>query len=89
MADERQQAVSDPTAVNIDLHAALREIARALKAGSRTHHREEWRQHDPAWHVDRALKHLEAWEQGDNSEEHLVNACTRLLFAVQLDQEGR
>ena len=86
MADERQTVTSgDPTATAVDLRAALREVAKTLREGSRK--RDEWKNHDAAYHADRALKHIEQWEAGDDSEPHLSHAATRLLMALQLDQE--
>jgi|SRR5580704_15559918 hypothetical protein len=105
MAESRQQAtVTDSTVTAVDLRAALREIASVLKAGYRKREEwrtqfayaialgltpEEWRTHDSAYHVGRALKHLTAWEDGDDSEPHLSHAATRLLMALQLDAEQR
>ena len=88
MAEARQTVTtSDPTVIAVDLRAALREIAKTLRGGCRT--RDSWRDHDAAYHADRALKHIEQWEAGDDSEPHLSHAATRLLMALQLDQEGQ
>jgi hypothetical protein len=84
MAEERQQPVTDST-TNIDLRAALREIAKTLREGCRT--RDSWRDHDAAYHADRAIKHLEIWESGDDTEPHLAHAATALLMALQLESE--
>jgi len=83
--DDTQTKTEDPTLTATNLRLALREIASVLKAGCRK--REDWRSHDAAWHADRAIKHIERWESGDDSEPHLSHAATRLLMALQLDQE--
>jgi hypothetical protein len=88
MADEREQAVSDST-IAVDLRAALRAVAGALKAGALTHSREEWREHDAEFHIGRALDHLHKHEDGDDEEPHASHAAVRILFALQLEEEGK
>ncbi len=68
MAKDRQQvSASDPTVTSEDFRAALGAVARVFNRG-RLSHRESWRAHDQAYHCDRAIKHLEKWESGDDSE---------------------
>ncbi len=89
MAEERQTVTTtDPTVTAIDLRRALAAVAGVLKAGERTHHREEWRTHDAAFHIGRALDHLHKYEDGDDEEPHISHAAVRILFALQLDEEG-
>lgn len=78
---------SDPTVTDVNLRRALAAIAEVLRQGARTHRADSWREHDPAFHADRAIRHIEKWESGDDSEPHLAHAATRLLMALQLDQE--
>lgn len=85
--EDRQPAAADSTLVTIDLRAALAAVALVLKLGQRTHAADDWKNHDSAWHCDRALKHLHAFEDGDDDEPHLSHACVRLLFALQLESE--
>jgi hypothetical protein len=66
------------------LRGALRAVAGVLRHGEKTHTDDDWRQHDVLEHVAKAENHTRAWRYGDRTENHLANACTRLLFALEL-----
>lgn len=79
------QAEFGTTETSIDFRPALTKTASAIRA--HRERREDFRAHDSSWHVDTALKNLEAWEMGDDAA--LSSAAAHVLYALQLDQEQK
>lgn len=63
-------------------------ITSALASG-RYPHGETWREADSVDHVEHAFGHLKRWLAGDQSEDHLGHALTRLLMGQENVCAGR
>ena len=78
----------DTTTTPENFRAALSRIAAVIRLG-RYSHRGNWREHSQAYHADHAAAHIERWLAGDESEPHLAHAATRIMFALQIEEEER
>lgn len=68
---------------------ALEAISWLMVEGSRTHREGEWREHAPQFHIGRAVEHLRLWGEGDQRQDHILHAATRLLMALsQRETQG-
>ncbi|HJU11574.1 MAG TPA: dATP/dGTP diphosphohydrolase domain-containing protein [Candidatus Binataceae bacterium] len=67
---------------------ALEVIACVMRDGVYTHSDNEWLQRSPEYHVTRAAEHLRLLEDGEQLEDHLAHAATRLLMALTLREIG-
>jgi len=68
------------------LQRALCAVARVMERGRRNHPDDDGFNQTPAFHIERARKHLEALDAldaGDRDEDHLEHAAARLLMAVE------
>jgi hypothetical protein len=59
-------------------------IARVMQAGVATHRENEWTQRSIDYHLGRAEEHLRLLRDGDQREDPLSHAATRLLMALAL-----
>jgi hypothetical protein len=65
------------------LRRALCRVAATLRHGQRRHPEDDGYRQPVAFHVARALVHLNKLTSGDTAEPHLEHAATRLLLALQ------
>jgi hypothetical protein len=67
---------------------ALEVIARVMRDGVNKHPDNEWISRDLDYHVGRAVEHLRLLQDGEQLEDHLAHAATRLLMALTLREIG-
>jgi hypothetical protein len=63
-------------------------IATVMHRGATTHVDGEWGRRTVEYHVGRALEHLRLLQDGEQLEDHLAHAATRLLMALTLREIG-
>jgi hypothetical protein len=63
---------------------ALMVCCEVMKHGAASHPMDEWRSLPFEYHVGRTIEHLRLWSQGDQQQDHLSHAATRLLMALTL-----
>ena len=63
---------------------ALQVIARVMRDGIAKHPDNEWVQRSIEYHSSRAGEHLRMLREGEQLEDHLAHAATRLLMALTL-----
>ena len=61
-------------------------IADVMKHGGASHPDNDWVRRTPAYHVARAEEHLRLLRDGDQKQNHLAHAATRLLMALTLQE---
>jgi hypothetical protein len=76
--DERESVLTEP------FTKALEEIARVMRTGIATHSNHEWTRRSVQFHLRRAEEHLRLLRGGDQLQDHLSHAATRLLMALTL-----
>jgi hypothetical protein len=67
---------------------ALETIAGVMRDGVATHADNEWVRRSIEYHLARAEEHLRLLRDGDQAEDHLSHAATRLLMALTLRELG-
>ena len=63
---------------------ALQVIAGIMRNGMAAHPDNEWTQRSAEYHIDLAEEHLRLLCEGEQLEDHLAHAATRLLMALTL-----
>jgi hypothetical protein len=63
---------------------ALEIVARVMRDGVATHPDNDWVRRSSEYHLSRAEEHLRLWHDGDELQDHLSHAATRLLMALTL-----
>lgn len=61
---------------------ALFTLAKVLDEGAKKYGENNWRKIGSQDHINHALIHLYAYLAGDNQDEHLEHAFTRIMFAL-------
>ena len=62
----------------------LEVIAGVMRDGVATHPDNEWVRRSVDYHLSRAEEHLRLLHEGDQREDHVAHAATRLLMALTL-----
>jgi hypothetical protein len=68
---------------------AMQVIAQVMQDGVATHPDNEWVRRSADYHVQRAFEHLNALRDGDQQQDHVAHAATRLLMALTLREIER
>ena len=67
---------------------ALQVIAGIMRDGVAKHPDNEWVRRSVEYHIGRAEKHLLLLRDGEQLEDHIAHAATRLLMALTLREIG-
>jgi hypothetical protein len=67
---------------------ALETIAGVMRDGVVTHPNNEWVHRSVEYHLGRAEDHLRLLREGDQQQDHVAHAATRLLMALTLRELG-
>jgi hypothetical protein len=63
---------------------ALQVIASVMRDGVTKHPDNEWTRRTVEFHIKRAEEHLKLLREGDQQEDHIAHAATRLLMALTM-----
>jgi hypothetical protein len=61
---------------------ALAISADVMKHGAASHPDNDWLRRSSEYHIGRAEEHLRLWREGDQQQDHVSHAATRLLMAL-------
>jgi hypothetical protein len=68
----------------MEVAKALEIVDAVTRDGAQTHPDNDWIRRTPEYHLGRAEEHLRLWRDGDQQQDHLSHAATRLLKALTL-----
>ena len=63
---------------------ALEVVAQVMRDGAATHPDNDWVRRSPEYHLGRAEEHLRLRREGDQLQDYVSHAATRLLMALTL-----
>lgn len=67
---------------------AFASVSRVMREGAAKHPDDDWVRRPPGYHLGRAEEHLRLLHEGDQRQDHLSHAATRLLMALTLRELG-
>jgi hypothetical protein len=67
---------------------ALGAVGEVMHDGAVSHPDNDWIRRTAEYHIDRAEEHLRLLHDGDQRQDHLSHAVTRLLMALTLRELG-
>ena len=67
---------------------AIEIVAEVMRQGAASHPDNDWLSRAPEHHIRRAQEHLRLWQEGDQLQDHISHAATRLLMALTLREIG-
>lgn len=85
VADGDRSAMISTDSLGTFPAGGLVRIAQVMEEGAARYARGNWRLIEFSSHVNHALQHVTALEMGDESDDHLGHAITRLAFAIETE----
>ncbi len=67
---------------------AFESVSRVMREGAAKHPDNDWVRRTPDYHLGRTEEHLRLLHEGDQRQDHLSHAATRLLMALTLRELG-
>jgi hypothetical protein len=55
-----------------------------MRHGGANHPTNDWLERPAEYHIGRSIEHLRLWQDGDQPQDHISPAATRLLMALTL-----
>jgi hypothetical protein len=67
---------------------AMEVVGEVMRHGAASHPDNDRLMRPPEYHIRRAQEHLRLWHEGDQLQDHISHAATRLLMALTLREIG-